>query len=93
MTDPNCIFKDVPTADSPNYVVEKRDISSYLTRYRAPSRTDPSNKKRRVLENCCERLADNGLPGTDLADRYLYAKYIKNLSTHTFPALLPVYRG
>lgn len=42
--------------------------------------------KRTILNRCCDRLADSGYKGSDLAVEYLYGKYIRNLSIHIIKA-------
>lgn len=83
MTDAICILKGVPTSDWPGTTIPaRRNNSQLIQAFSSPSRSSPT-KKRKILDRFSGRLAASALPGASLVTEYLYAKYIKNLSSHT----------
>jgi hypothetical protein len=83
MTETICILNDVPTSDWLRTTQEARRFGSQLIRL-SPSLSKSSlNKKRQVVDSSYGRLSTSGMTGAPLIAEYLYAKYIKNLSSHT----------
>jgi len=82
MTEAIHIQKDVPTAYwriNPRI----RKNSSQLIRPSPQPQIKSPTGKRKTLDRFTHLLAVSALPGAELANEYLYSKYIKNLSVHT----------